>query len=47
MSITSDELLTAWAESERDADVQRLDTLLAEDFAGIGPVGFVLDKKAG
>ena len=46
MTTTIDDLLTAWAESEREADVHRLDTLLADDFIGIGPVGFVLDKQA-
>jgi MarR family transcriptional regulator, transcriptional regulator for hemolysin len=46
LATTIDELLTAWAESEHDADVHRLDTLLTDDFAGIGPVGFVLDKNA-
>jgi ketosteroid isomerase-like protein len=46
MSITVDELLTAWADSERAADIDRLDALLTEDFVGIGPVGFVLDKQA-
>ena len=46
MTTTVDELLTAWADSERDADIDRLDALLSEDFVGIGPVGFVLDKAA-
>ena len=41
-----DELLDQWADCERTGDAQRLDTLLADDFVGIGPVGFVLDKVA-
>jgi ketosteroid isomerase-like protein len=41
-----DDLLTGWTESERDGDAERLDALLTDDFVGIGPVGFVLDKRA-
>ena len=39
-------LLTTWAESERTGDTRSLDGLLADNFVGIGPVGFVLDKPA-
>ena len=47
MTNNIDELLTEWAESERTGDAKKLDTLLTDDFVGIGPVGFVLDKKRG
>lgn len=33
-----------WAEAERTADVASLDAILADDFAAIGPLGFVLDR---
>jgi ketosteroid isomerase-like protein len=46
MITTIKSFLDDWAEFECDADVKRLDTLLADDFVGIGPVGFVLDKQA-
>src|SRR5204863_6724514 len=46
MSTTIDQLLAEWADCERTGDAQRLDRLLADDFVGIGPVGFVLDKPA-
>jgi hypothetical protein len=41
-----DDLLAQWAEAERTGDAGRLDALLTDDFVGIGPVGFVLDKDA-
>ena len=37
-------LLDRWADAERRGDVAQLDALLADDFVGIGPVGFVLDR---
>jgi ketosteroid isomerase-like protein len=46
MNTDIDELLTSWAESERTGDADRLDRLLADDFVGIGPVGFMLAKDA-
>src|SRR6476469_4195188 len=46
MTRNIDELLTEWTESERTGDAQKLDTLLTDDFVGIGPVGFLLDKEA-
>lgn len=41
-----DDLLAVWADAERTGDTATLGTLLADDFVGIGPVGFVLDKSA-
>jgi catechol 2,3-dioxygenase-like lactoylglutathione lyase family enzyme len=35
-----------WATAEVDGDVATLDALIAGDFRGIGPLGFVLDKPA-
>jgi hypothetical protein len=46
MTTKIDELLTKWTESERTGDAKMLGTLLTDDFVGIGPVGFVLDKNA-
>jgi len=34
-----------WADAERRADATALDTLLADDFVGIGPFGFVLNRQ--
>jgi ketosteroid isomerase-like protein len=44
--ITEDvlDVVNAWAGAELAGDVEAYDLLLAEDFQGIGPVGFVLDK---
>jgi ketosteroid isomerase-like protein len=45
--MTSDinDVLTTWTAAERACDAGTLDTLLADEFVGIGPVGFVLDKS--
>jgi ketosteroid isomerase-like protein/catechol 2,3-dioxygenase-like lactoylglutathione lyase family enzyme len=40
------ELANRWSAAEADDDVGVLDELLAEEFRGIGPLGFVLDKSA-
>ncbi len=34
-----------WADAERRADSDALDALLADDFVGIGPLGFVLNRE--
>jgi ketosteroid isomerase-like protein len=34
-----------WAEAERTLDVARLAPMLAEDFVGVGPLGFTLTKQ--
>jgi ketosteroid isomerase-like protein len=46
MTTDIDQLLTTWTEAERAGDTTTLDEVLADDFVGIGPVGFVLDKPA-
>ncbi|NUW31934.1 DUF4440 domain-containing protein [Nonomuraea sp. SMC257] len=38
------DLVNRWAEAELHGDADAFDDLLGADFAGIGPVGFVLDK---
>ncbi len=43
---TVHDLLRKWSDAERTGDRDGLDALLAEDFLGIGPVGFVLPKQA-
>ncbi|MEY9873032.1 ketosteroid isomerase-like protein [Streptacidiphilus sp. MAP12-33] len=45
--MTSDvtQWLTAWAAAERAGDAARLDGLLHEEFRGVGPFGFVLDRE--
>ena len=39
------DLVRAWAEAEQRNDAGALDALLADDFVGVGPLGFVLDRQ--
>src|SRR5262245_29802758 len=43
---TTTSFLAEWCAAEQAGDRQHLDRLLTDDFAGIGPVGFVLPKAA-
>ncbi|MGH2718311.1 MAG: nuclear transport factor 2 family protein [Actinomycetota bacterium] len=43
---TIEAFLDQWSAAERSGDPAALDVLLADDFAGIGPLGFVLPKPA-
>jgi ketosteroid isomerase-like protein len=38
------DLIGSWATAERDNDANALEALLAGDFVGVGPLGFVLDR---
>ena len=38
------DLVQRWAAAEQENDAGRLDALLAGDFAGVGPFGFVLTR---
>jgi ketosteroid isomerase-like protein len=38
------DLVGKWAAAEQDNDAEALDKLLAGDFVGVGPLGFVLDR---
>jgi ketosteroid isomerase-like protein len=45
MSTQVAELVAAWAEGEAANDAERVGAHLAEDFVGVGPVGFVLNRE--
>ena len=38
------DLVESWAAAEQGNDARRLDGLLADDFVGVGPLGFVLGR---
>ena len=40
------ELADTWTAAEVDGDLEILDEILTDEFRGIGPLGFVLDKAA-
>lgn len=40
-----DDLVAHWSEAERQGDFVALDSLLHDEFRGIGPLGFVLTKQ--
>src|ERR1700677_1735485 len=46
MNQSIDTLLGEWTTAELTADTSRLSALLAEDFYGVGPLGFVLPRSA-
>jgi ketosteroid isomerase-like protein len=45
MTPTIDPVIQQWTDAERRGDAGDLAELLADDFVGIGPVGFVLDRE--
>jgi hypothetical protein len=46
MDAEVEQLLSRWSEAEGRGDANLLGALLDDDFVGIGPVGFVLDRDA-
>jgi Domain of unknown function (DUF4440) len=49
MPATNDvlDLVASWAKAEEANDPAALDRLLAADFVGVGPLGFVLGRDSG
>src|SRR5947207_5190584 len=45
MTTTLHPFVQRWVDAERRGDTTALDELLADDFVGIGPVGFVLGRE--
>jgi ketosteroid isomerase-like protein len=39
------DLVHRWAAAEQANDAEQLDGVLAQDFVGVGPVGFVLNRE--
>jgi ketosteroid isomerase-like protein len=39
-------MVAAWADAETRGDVDALGTILADDFVGVGPRGFLLPREA-
>ena len=46
MADSIDAFLGQWSAAEQAADTGRLETLLTDDFAGVGPLGFILPRQA-
>jgi len=46
MSERLEAFLSEWTTAERIGDVEKLATILTEDFYGVGPLGFVLPRAA-
>jgi ketosteroid isomerase-like protein len=46
MADSIDSFLGEWSAAEQAADTGRLGTLLTDDFAGVGPLGFILPRQA-
>lgn len=46
MSTTFPEVIDQWAQAELKGDTGALATLIGDDFTGVGPRGFTLDKAA-
>lgn len=46
MTDSIDAFLGQWSTAEQAGDTERLDALLTGDFAGVGPLGFILPRQA-
>jgi hypothetical protein len=46
MADSIDSFLEQWSAAEQAGHTERLETLLTDDFAGIGPLGFTLPRQA-